>query len=176
MDTSDSTRETTSESLESSIRSWRRRLPVRGEIALVVMPTLTVIAMLVLLEAFSEQRLLFASLASSAFLIYLDPLHATNTVKTLSLSHLFAAGFGLLAFLAFGHGYLAGGIAMVATIVLMIVRDAFHPPAVSTSLIFAIRSGAESEVSLFVFALLVVVVLVLLQRSAIWLFRWLDRQ
>lgn len=171
----EASRDTTSEPLESSIRSWRRRLPVGSEIVLVLMPTLTVIAMLVLLETFSEQRLLFASLASSAFLIYLDPLHATNTVKTLSLSHLLAATFGLMAFLAFGHGYLAGGVAMVATIVLMIVRDAFHPPAVSTSLIFAIRSGAESEISLFVLALIIVVILVLLQRSTVWVFHHFER-
>ena len=37
-----------------------------------------------LVEALSEQRLLFASLASSAFLIYLDPQHARTPCAAMS--------------------------------------------------------------------------------------------
>jgi CBS-domain-containing membrane protein len=75
----------------------------------------------------SEQRLLFASLASSAFLIYLDPQHGTNAVRTLVLSHLMAALIGWATFALLGSGYLSGGSAMVATIFLMIVLDVVHP-------------------------------------------------
>jgi hypothetical protein len=58
---------------------------------------------------------------------------------------------------------------MAATIALMIALDAVHPPAVSTSLTFALRSGAESELALFGLALGVTAALVLLQRAALWL-------
>ncbi|MFD2784499.1 hypothetical protein [Hymenobacter rubripertinctus] len=51
-----------------------------------LLPTLTVLVMLWLLELLSNQRRLFASLASSAFLIYLDPAHYTNSTRTLVIS------------------------------------------------------------------------------------------
>ena len=108
-----------------------------GELLLALLPTATVLAVLGLVEALNRQRLLFASLASSAFLIYLDPRHATNAVRTLVLAQVSAAALGLAAFLALGPGYASAGAAMVATIVLMVVADAVHPPAVSTSLAFA---------------------------------------
>lgn len=162
--------------IEGAARALRRRLDVRAELTLALLPTATVLVMLVALEVLSDQRLLFASLASSAFLIYLDPLHGTNTVRTLVLAHTTAASLGLLTFLLLGHGYLAGALAMVATIVLMIVRDIVHPPAVSTSLIFAVRHGAERELWLFLLALVIVAVLVLLQRSAVWLLARLDHE
>jgi CBS-domain-containing membrane protein len=162
--------------IAGAARAFRHRLHLRGEIALAILPTITVLAMLILLERLSEQRLLFASLASSAFLIYLDPHHGTNQVRTLVGAHLLAATLGLLAFILFGHGYLAGGIAMVAAILLMIVLDTVHPPAVSTSLIFAIRSGAENEFFLFALALGITAVLVFLQRSAVWVLARVDRE
>ena len=125
--------------------------------------------MLALVEVLSSQRLLFASLASSAFLIYLDPANATNSVRTLVAAQMAAALIGLAAFLAFGPGYLSGGTAMVATIVLMIVFDVMHPPAVSTALGFALRAGDQSNVVLFGLAVGVTAALVLLQRAATWM-------
>jgi hypothetical protein len=56
--------------LEGANRQWRRRLDIKGEIALITAPTLTVLVVMALVEALTQQRLLFASLASSAFLIY----------------------------------------------------------------------------------------------------------
>jgi len=82
--------------IEGANRSLRRRLNLGGELALAVGPTLTVLCVLGLVEALSRQRLLFASLASSAFLIYLDPQHGTNRVRTLVLSQMPAAGVGLV--------------------------------------------------------------------------------
>ncbi|MEC4818085.1 MAG: hypothetical protein SAK29_33165 [Scytonema sp. PMC 1069.18] len=52
--------------------------------------------MLAFVEVLSRQRLLFASLASSAFLIYLDPQHGSNTVRTLVLSQMMAASIGFM--------------------------------------------------------------------------------
>lgn len=108
-------------------------------------------------------------LASSAFLIYLDPQHGTNTVRTLVISQMLAATLGWLMYLAVGPGYLSGGTAMGMTIILMIVLDAMHPPAVSPALGFAFRAGDESNLVLYGLAVLLTAMLVVLQRAAIWL-------
>ena len=152
-------------------RPIRRRIPLRGEFVLALLPTAVVLVVLAFVEVLSSQRLLFASLASSAFLIYLDPQHGTNRVRTLILSQLIAAGLGFVAHLIFrpSHPYLAGGTAMVATIFLMILLDVVHPPAVATSLSFAFRAGDERNLVLFALAVGITAVLVALQRAAVWL-------
>jgi CBS-domain-containing membrane protein len=155
--------------IEGAARSLRSRLDLKGELLLALLPTLTVLGVLVLVELVAEQRLLFASLASSAFLIYLDPEHGTNAVRTLVSSHIMAASIGWLMFGLIGPGYLAAGTAMVAVIFLMIVLDVVHPPAVSTAMGFALRSGDGSNLALFALAVGITAVLVLLQRSAVWL-------
>ena len=150
-------------------RALRRRLSLRGEFALAMLPTATVLAVFAFVEVLSEQRLLFASLASSAFLIYLDPQHGMNRTRTLFISQLSAAGFGVLMDLLLGDGYLAGGLAMILTIALMIFLDAMHPPAISTSLIFAFRTVDAGNVLLFALAVVVLIVLLGLERAAVWL-------
>ena len=147
----------------------RRRLSLRDELMLALLPTLTILVVLALVETWSKQRLLFASLASSAFLIYLDPQHGTNRVRTLVFSQMLAAFIGFAAFSLFGPGYFAAAGAMLLVITLMIVFDVLHPPAVSTSLAFAFRSGAESNLLLFALAVGLIAVLVLLQRFSSWL-------
>lgn len=92
----------------------------------------------------SQQRLLFSSLASSAFLIYLDPQHVTNQVKTLVLAQAIAAVVGWIIYSFTGPGFFAGEIARVIAIFLMILLDVVHPPTVSTSLSFALRTGDAS--------------------------------
>ena len=154
--------------IKGALRTGRARLPLKGELLLAVAPTIVVLIVFALVEVLSNQRLLFASLASSAFLIYLDPQHGTNSIRTLALSQLMAASIGLATYLILGPGYPAGGLAMVLTIVLMIVFDAVHPPAVATSLSFAFRAGDESNLLLFGLALSIIVVLVLLQRGLMW--------
>jgi CBS-domain-containing membrane protein len=155
--------------VEGANRALRRRLTLKGELLLALLPTATVLVVLALVEALSRQRLLFASLASSAFLIYLDPQHGMNSVRTLVVSHTMAALIGWATYAAFGSGYAAGGSAMVATIVLMILLDTVHPPAVSTAMSFALRAGSDSNLALFALALGVTALLVLLERSALWL-------
>ena len=150
-------------------RSLRQRLGLRGELTLALLPTATVLAVFAFVEALSQQRLLFASLASSAFLIYLDPQHGMNSVRTLVTAHLIAAALGFGTYALFGPGYLAGGAAMLGTVVLMILLDAVHPPAVSTSLSFAFRAGNVSNLLLFVLAIGITVLLVGLERVAVWL-------
>ena len=150
-------------------RAIRQRLSVRGELALAVLPTLTILLMLAFIEHFGRQRILFASLASSAFLIYLDPGHGTNRVRTLAISQIGAATLGVMAHAIFGDAYFGAGVAMVAIIVAMIALDAVHPPAVSTALAFAFRGENQSTLILFGFAVGIVAILVGLQRASVWL-------
>lgn len=64
----------------------RRPFTVGEEIVLALLPTATMLIVLVIVERLAEQRLLFASLASSAFLIYVDPGHTVNRVRTLIMA------------------------------------------------------------------------------------------
>ncbi|HET7036624.1 MAG TPA: HPP family protein [Thermomicrobiaceae bacterium] len=148
----------------------RKRLSLKSELTLAALPTATVLAMFLIIDRFSTRHLLFTSLASSAFLIYLDPLHAMNNVRTLIMAHVGAALFGIGSWALLGHGYTAGIVAMFVTILYMIVLDVMHPPAASTALLFALGSGSQNQFLLFLLALGITVVLVILQRSAVWLF------
>jgi CBS-domain-containing membrane protein len=150
-------------------QSLRQRLPLIGEFTLAALPTATVLLVFAFVEVLTEQRLLFASLASSAFLIYLDPEHGTNRVRTLIVAQMLAAMIGLSAFLVLGPGYYSGGVAMVITIILMVLLDVVHPPAVSTSLSFAFRAGEESNLVIFFMAVVITAMLVLIQRAMTWL-------
>jgi len=159
------------DSLEASpepVRRGRRRLPLGGELALAALPTATVLAVLAFVEALTEQRLLFGSLASSAFLIYLDPGHGTNRVRALLVSHLLAAILGWATYVVLG-GYGGAALALLGTIVAMIVLDVVHPPAVATAMSFAFRAGDASNVLLFLLAAAITAVLVVLQRAAVWI-------
>ena len=71
-----------------------RRLRLKDELFLALLPTATVLLTLGLVEKLGRQHLLCAALASSAFLIYLDPEHQTNAVRTLVLSQTLAACIG----------------------------------------------------------------------------------
>lgn len=154
--------------IEGARRSLRRRLNLKGEFVLALLPTVTILTVFFLVEIISNQRLLFASLASSAFLIYLDPQHGTNTVRTLVISQMLAATIGWVTYLILGPGNLSGASAMVVFIVLMILLDAVHPPAISTSLSFAFRAGNESNLVLFGLAVAIAVILVVIERLTLW--------
>lgn len=153
----------------------RRRLGWRGEVALAVLPTLTVLLVLAFLEALTRQQVLFASLAGSAFLIYLDPEHPTNRVRTLALAHLGAAALGFAAQALLGTSYAASAVALVATILLLVSFDLVHPPAVATALSFAFRDEADSAVVVFGLAVGAMAGLVLLEHATLRLFKRLTR-
>ncbi|MBE9051811.1 HPP family protein [Nostocales cyanobacterium LEGE 11386] len=155
--------------LQGANRTLRRRLNLQGEVVLATAPTLIVLTVMALVEVLSQQRLLFASLASSAFLIYLDPQHGTNAVRTLIIAQMTAATIGFITYFFLGSGYLSGGIAMVIAIALMILLDAMHPPAVATSLSFALKAGNISNLILFALAVGITAVLVGLERFALWM-------
>ncbi len=164
------------EPIPGADRDRRRRLSVRQELKLALLPTATVLLVLLFVEVLSRQRLLFASLASSAFLIYLDPEHGTNRVRTLMISQSMAAAVGFAAHSVLGDGYPSAGVAMVLTILLMILLDVVHPPAVSTSIAFAFRAGQESNLAIFAMALGITAVLVGLSRAAVWMMARAERR
>ncbi|WP_426061997.1 HPP family protein [Hymenobacter sp. B1770] len=148
----------------------RHRMGWRGELLLAVLPTVTVLLMLWLLELLSNQRLLFASLASSCFLIYLDPGHRSNSTRTLVLSQLAAAGLGYGAHLLLGPGYVGAALALVLVIAFMILTDSMHPPAVATALNFAFRAGSgEGNLLLFGLAVGLVLALLAVQRGSAYI-------
>ena len=155
--------------IEGAGRSLRKRFTLADELKLALLPTAIVLLVFIFVEVLSHQRLLFASLASSAFLIYLDPEHGTNRIRTLVLSQMLAAGLGLIIYTFMGPHYYAAAIGMVSTIFLMIVFDAMHPPAVATALSFSFRAGDESNLVLFGLSVLITAVLVLLARAMVWL-------
>jgi CBS-domain-containing membrane protein len=157
------------EPMKGANRSSRHRLSLKEELLLATAPTITILTVLALVELLSRQRLLFASLASSAFLIYLDPHHSSNTARTLILSQLMAATLGLLANFGLGAGYISGALAMIITIVFMIVLDVVHPPAVSTSLSFAFLTGSQNNFVLFSVAVGIIALLVGLEHFMLWI-------
>ncbi|MEA5507540.1 HPP family protein [Halotia wernerae UHCC 0503] len=155
-------------------RSLRSRLTWKGELVLATAPTVVILTVFALVNVLTQQRLLFSSLASSAFLIYLDPQHSTNTVRTLVISQMMAAGIGFITYMLLGSGYVSGGVAMSITIVLMILLNVMHPPAVSTSLSFALKAGNENNLVLFGLAVSITGLLVGLERFALWLLVYLS--
>lgn len=57
---------------------------------------------------------------------------------------------------------------MLSTIVLMIVLDVMHPPAVATSLSFGLKAGNDNNLVIFALAVGITALLVVVQRFALW--------
>ena len=144
-----------------------RRGGIRNELLLAIPPTVVVLLTAVLLETLRHERILFASLASSAFLIYRDPVHPMNGVRVMVLAHAVAVATGVSSGALLGPGYGAGAIAMIATIVVLIVFHIVHPPAVAKALGFAFFAQPIQMAGLFVVALGLGAALVILQRTAL---------
>lgn len=152
-----------------------RRFDIKTEIALAIMPTTIIIIVLMLLEAFSKQQLLFSSLASSAFLIYLDPKHPTNRVRTLVIAQMSAALIGFIIYIIVGPGYLSAAISMIIAIAVMLAAKAMHPPAVSSALIFAFEYTRVNTLLMFFSAVALLIILIGLQKASLWLIRRSER-
>lgn len=147
----------------------RRHLGWRKELLLASFPTAVVLAVFAFIERFTHQRLLFASLGASAFLIYLDPEHTTNSPRTLLIAQLGGAAAGFVFVSLLGAGYWAAAAAMIATIALMLATHAVHPPAIATSLSFAFRDAPETDLGVFALALGMILLLIALERGSLWL-------
>ncbi len=146
--------------------SANRRDALKRDFSLAILPTVTILLVLALMEFLAKQHLLFASLASSAFGIYLAPHHRLNGVKVLIGAQLGAAVTGFLAQQLLHPGYFAAAGAMIVVIFAMVALDAVHPPAVATALSFAFVPVVFKSVALFVLAVALVALLVALQKKA----------
>jgi CBS-domain-containing membrane protein len=149
----------------------QRRLSVRDELLVALLPTATVLPMLGLIEVFGRHHLLCASMASSAFLIYWDPRNEMNSLHAVVVSQMTAAGVGWLMSLLVGGGYAAAACAIPLTILLIILLRAVHPPAVATALAFAMHFDPTGSFGLFAIAVGFTALLVVLQRAVLWLIR-----
>jgi len=165
----------TGRGLNMDAEAVRRRHGVWGELFLALPPTVIVLVAVLTIELLRHHRILFASLASSAFLIYRDPGHRMNTLRVTVSAHVVAVAWGIGAESLFHPGYLAAAVAMVGTIIVLIVLNIVHPPAVSTTLGFAFVSRQDQVVGLFLLALVMVAALVLMQRASVWTLHRLDR-
>lgn len=145
-----------------------RRGGLAGEVLLTALPTLIVLGTLFVLHALRHERILFASLASSAFLIYRDPAHPMNSVGTMVGAHLVGVAFGVGSAVLLGAGYVAVAAAMLGTILVLVLANLVHPPAISTALGFAFFATQADAAGVFVLALGLLAALVILQRSATW--------
>ena len=121
------------------------RLSVRQQFGLAIMPTAVCSCPLDggWVQALSDQRLIFTSLASSAFLVYLDPEHPTNRVRTFLIAQGSATLLGPGSVSLLGTGFLAAGVATGLTILIIISLDAMHPPAISTALSCAFHTNSK---------------------------------
>jgi len=146
----------------------RRRHGMKAELLLALPPTLVVLATVFGIELLRHQRVLYASLASSAFLVYRDPAHRMNTVRVMVTAHVVAVLMGMGAALLLHPGYTAAAVAMIGTIIALVMLDAVHPPAVSTTLGFAFVAGQDEAIGLFLLALVMLAALVLIQRASVW--------
>ena len=57
-----------------------------------------------------------------------------NTVRVMAVAQGLGCALVVAAGILLGSGYLAGAVAMVATILLLIALNVIHPPAISTAL------------------------------------------
>jgi CBS-domain-containing membrane protein len=155
----------------------RARPPVRrayrgglwAELLLAFVPTGFVIGIFVGISHFGRQPVLFISLATSAFRIYLDPRGLMNQARVFLPAHLIGLSLGLLSSLLFRDPYVSGAIAMGLTIFLMVLLRIMFEPAIATSLIFAFRLYGERDVILFLFGVAMLAVLILIQRATSYL-------
>ncbi len=154
-----------------------RHLSLEQELMLASLPTVIVLIVFALVGLLAQQEILFTSLASSAFLIYINPAHPMNNTRTVIIAQMIGAIAGFSAYAIFSLNYLAVGAAMIFTIVLMIVLNVAHPPAVSTALLFGLSGKRPIDLALFAFALLLTVTLIVLQRSWLgWMSRFVDER
>ena len=101
--------------------------------------------MFALVDTWSRQRLLFASLASSAFLVYLDPDHEVNSVRTLVLAQGLAALVGFAAHAGLGGSAWGAGAAMVVVIFGMILLRRHAPAGRLDGPVIRLRRGERAR-------------------------------
>jgi hypothetical protein len=148
----------------------QRRGWLRGELLLAIPPTVVMLLAVVLLETLRHERILFASLAASAYLIYRDPVHPMNGVRVMVGAHSVAVVTGVSCGAGLRGGHPGDG------------RDAAGAHRVSHCPSPGGIHGARLRLfarpieaaGLFVVALSMIAVLIVLQRTALWTLRRLQ--
>lgn len=150
------------------------RAPWKGQaprLLLAALATGTVLAIMAATDSISRQPALFASLASGTLYVYLDAIHGRRSVRGILIGHLTAGAAGWLMHLALGDGYAAAGATLLVTIAAMILANEAHPPAASTALSFAFRTGGEQNHVLFLMVLVIAAALAVLDCGLVALAR-----
>lgn len=123
-----------------------------------------IIVLIVLeIEVVVRQHLLFTSLISSVFLIYLKPKDSMNDTLTIAISQVLAALTGYAFYSFFGVSYWVGASTLIVVTLLLVALNRFHPPAITTSLIFNYRTHQESDLTLFLLLLGLIILLFFLK-------------
>ena len=94
-----------------------------------------------------------------------------NSMRVMVTAQVIAVVVGIVAARVITIGYMAAGAAMVITTLALICFDVVHPPAISTALGFAFLPQQDRAVGIFLLALGLLVMLVALQRVALWTLR-----
>jgi CBS-domain-containing membrane protein len=137
-----------------------RKRPTFSRLFVVTVATMvTILVVLIIDQDVGKQPLLVASLASSSFLMYYQPLNEVNRFGPLVLGQLTCAVFGFLANLLLRDPLSSAAVAVSFSVVAMMLLRIVHPPAVATSLVFAYRPHGVSALGTFFLTLLVVLVL-----------------
>lgn len=147
---------------------------IRGELLLAVPATITVLVALYITRGLTNDRILFASLAASAFLVYSDPGHRMNRVRVMLAAQIIGCLVGVLTSLLLGPGYAAAALGMVVTILILIGLEIMHPPAISTVFGFAFVRLQGHVVPTFLLALLIIASLAVLQPLATRILRHIE--
>ncbi|MDX1664458.1 MAG: HPP family protein [Candidatus Promineifilaceae bacterium] len=143
--------------------------------AVAIATVLSVVAIIFVVQELATRPILVASLGSSAFLLYFQPRNEVNNFKPLVFGHLLAAVTGYGANLLFPEPYLSVASGLAVTVLLLAALRLVHPPAISTSLVFAYRPEQAVAIVTFGLTLAVVVALALIYfflRHGISATRW----
>lgn len=147
-----------------------------GELALAGPPTVTLLLALFFTNQLTRHPVLFTSLASSAFLIYQDPMHRKNSLSVMAIGQAAGAIAGICASLLLGQGYISVAVAVMLTIILLVPLNAVHAPGISSAMGFALLSPAYGLLAAFAVAVGIIIILAVFQQLASRTLVWLENR
>lgn len=149
----------------------RKEQSLKSRLLLSLFP-IAIVFVLLGIEILVRQHMLFTSLVSSIFLIYLLPDDPMNDSLTIVISQALAALIGYAGYWLLGNSYLSACLSILMITLLLVLIGRLHPPAIATSMIFQYRTHSESDLVLFGLLLVLIVVLFLAKK----LFSYLQRK
>jgi CBS-domain-containing membrane protein len=131
---------------------------------LVLFP-IAIVLILLGVEILTRHHILFTSLVSSIFLIYVNPEDPMNDTLTILVSQILATGVGYTSYLLLGDSYWAGCVTVISVTFILVGIDKLHPPAIATSLIFNYRTHSQSDLVLFGLLIGLIAILFLMKKG-----------